>query len=50
MLAVPDLNPLQKKILQLFNINPDDMIKQYLNAKKLILIFLKHALYRTKTR
>jgi transposase len=24
--SIPDLNPLQKKIFQLFNINPDDMI------------------------
>jgi transposase len=26
MLAIPDLNPLQKKIFQLFNIKPEDMI------------------------
>jgi transposase len=27
ILTFPDLNPLQKKIFQLFNINPDDMVK-----------------------
>jgi hypothetical protein len=27
LLAIPDLNPIQKKIFQLFNINPDDMIR-----------------------
>jgi hypothetical protein len=26
LLTIPDLNPVQKKIFQLFNINPDDMI------------------------
>ncbi|MDR0681590.1 MAG: hypothetical protein LBG15_07075 [Dysgonamonadaceae bacterium] len=26
MLSIPDLNPLQKKIFQLFNVNPEDMI------------------------
>jgi transposase len=26
MLSIPDLNPLQKKIFQLFNSNPEDMI------------------------
>jgi hypothetical protein len=26
ILSIPDLNPIQKKIFQLFNINPDDMI------------------------
>jgi transposase len=26
LLAIPDLNPLQKKIFQLFNFNPNDMI------------------------